>query len=157
MDSEREERKMGLLEQLNEDLKEALRAQDQLRKDTIRMVKAAIRNAEVERGRALEEGEILEIIAKQVKLRREALADFHRGGRHDLVRQYEGEVTILEGYLPRQMSREEIVQAAREVIAELGAEGPRAVGPVMRELMQRLRGRADGKVVNEVVKELLAG
>lgn len=148
---------MGLLDQLNEDLKEAMRAQDQMRKDTIRLVKTAIRNAEVERGRALEEGEILEIIAKQVKLRREALADFQRGGRHDLVRQYEGEVAILETYLPRQMSREEVVQAAREVIAELGAEGPKAMGPVMRELMQRLRGRADGKLVNEVVKELLTG
>lgn len=148
---------MGLLDRLNADLKEAMRAQDQVRKDTIRLVKAAIRNAEVERGRALEEGEILEIIAKQVKLRREALEDFGRGGRHDLVRQYEGEVAILEGYLPRQMSREEVVQAAREVIAELGAEGPKAVGPVMRELMQRLRGRADGRLVNEVVKELLAG
>ncbi len=148
---------MGLLDRLNEDLKEAMRAQDQLRKDTIRLVKTAIRNAEVERGRALEEGEILEIIAKQVKLRREALADFQRGGRHDLVRQYEGEVAILEAYLPRQMSREEVVQAAREVIAELGAEGPKAMGSVMRELMQRLRGRADGKLVNEVVKELLTG
>lgn len=148
---------MGLLDRLNEDLKEAMRAQDQLRKDTIRLVKAAIRNAEVERGRALEEGEILEIIAKQVKLRREALGDFGRAGRHDLVRQYEGEVAILEGYLPRQMSREEVAQAAREVIAELGAEGPKAVGPVMRELMQRLRGRADGRLVNEVVKELLTG
>lgn len=148
---------MGLLDRFNADLKEAMRAQDQVRKDTIRLVKAAIRNAEVERGRALEEGEILEILAKQVKLRREALGDFGRAGRHDLVRQYEGEVAILEGYLPRQMSREEVVQAAREVIAELGAEGPKAVGPVMRELMQRLRGRADGRLVNEVVKELLAG
>lgn len=148
---------MGLLEQLNQDLKEAMRAQDQLRKDTIRLVKAAIRNAEVERGRALEEGEILDIIAKQAKLRREALADFERAGRHDLVRQYEGELAILESYLPRQMTREEIARVAHEVIAELGAEGPRSIGPVMREMMQRLRGRADGKLVNEVVRQILAG
>lgn len=147
---------MGLLEQLNQELKEAMRSQDQVRKDTIRLVKAAVRNAEVERGRELEEGEILEIIAKQVKLRREALDDFARAGRHDLLRQYEAEVTILEAYLPQVLERGEIEEMARQVIAELGAAGPRAMGPVMREMMSRLRGRADGRLVNEVVRELLS-
>jgi len=148
---------MGLTEQLNQELKEAMRAKDQLRKDTIRLVKAAIHNAEVERGRELDEGEILEIIGKQAKMRREALDDFKRAGRHDLVREYEAELAILEVYLPRAMDREEIEEVAREVIAELGAEGPQAMGPVMREMMSRLQGRADGRLVNQVVKELLAG
>jgi len=148
---------MGLADQLNQDLKDAMRQKDQLRKDTIRLVKAAIRNAEVERGRELEEGEILDIIGKQAKLRREALEDFERAGRHDLVRQYEAELVILESYLPPPMDRGEIEEVARQVIAELGAQGPRDMGPVMREMMSRLRGRADGRLVNQVVRELLAG
>ena len=146
---------MGLMEQLNQELKEAMREKDQVRKDTIRLVKAAVKNAEIERQHELDEGEILDIIGKQAKLRRDALDDFERAGRHDLKTQYEREIAILRKYLPTMMGRSEIKQMAQEVIAELGADSPQAMGQVMREMMARVRGQADGRLVNKVVRELL--
>jgi uncharacterized protein YqeY len=154
---------MGLREQLMDDLKEAMRQQDETRKQTIRSVIAAIKKAETEldasgvRVSLDREEDILGIIAKQAKQRQESIVEYRRGGREDLVAAEAAELAILEAYLPRQLSREEIEVEARQVIVEVGASGPRDMGKVMKPLVERLRGRADGRLVNQVVRELLAG
>ncbi|NOZ28186.1 MAG: GatB/YqeY domain-containing protein [Chloroflexi bacterium] len=146
---------MKLIDRLNEDLKEALRTKDEPRKLAIRAVKTAIRNAEVEKMASLDEGEVLAIIAKEAKMRREAIEEFKRGERPDLVAKEEAELAVLEAYLPRQLTEEEIEARAREVIDELKAAGQANMGNVMRRLMSELRGRADGRLVNQIVRRLL--
>lgn len=148
---------MNLKDRLNNDLKQAIRQGDERRKSTIRLVRAAITNAEIERGKELGDEEVLAIIASQVKQRRESVAEFAKGGRQDLVDQEEEELRILLGYLPAQMSRQEIEAAARQVIAEVGATGLAQMGEVMRRLMPQLKGKADGSLVNQVVREILSG
>lgn len=148
---------MNLMDRLNADLREAMRSGDQARKLALRAVKTAIREAEVagEKARTLSEQEMLTIIAKQAKQRRDAIVEFEKGGRQDLVDQERAELAVLESYLPKQLTREEIAERARRVIAEVGATSPRQMGLVMRPLMQELRGLADGNLVNQVVQELL--
>ncbi len=149
---------MSLKTKLMEDLKQAVRQGDERRKAAIRLVKAAIINAEIEkRGQELSDEEILTIIAREVKRRREAIEKFTQGGREDLANQERAELDILLEYLPRQMSREEIEAAARKVIEEVGATSLADMGKVMGQLMPQLKGRADGKLVSQVVKEILAG
>jgi len=146
---------MSLKETLQADLKEAMRQNDTVRKTALRLVLAAVTNAEIERG-PLSDADIQAIIAKQVKQRRESLAAFQKGGREDLMAQEEAELKVLSAYLPQQMSRAEIEELAAQVIAQVGATSPRDLGKVMRELMPRVKGRADGRLVNEVVRELLS-
>ena len=134
-----------------------MRASDATRRDALRMALAALRNAEIQAGHELDEGGVLDVIGKQVKQRQDSIAEFRKGGRDDLVQKEEREVAILSAYLPQQLSREEIVVEARSVIAEVGASGPGDKGKVMPVIMGRLRGRADGRQINEVVTELLAG
>lgn len=148
---------MSLKEKLAADLKQAIRQGDQQRKSTLRMVIAAIQNAEIEKRRKLDEGDLLAIIAKEAKQRRESIAEFESAGRQDLVDQERGELEILLAYLPRQLSRDEIEREARQVIEEVGATSPAQIGEVMRRLMPMMKGKADGKLVNQVVRELLAG
>jgi uncharacterized protein YqeY len=150
---------MGLKSRLMEDLKTAMRQRDGTRKSTIRLTLSAIKNAEIEKGRdkELEEGEVLALVAREAKRRRDSIKEFEKGGRPDLVASEEAELRILQEYLPQQMSRQEIEVEAQRVIDELGASGPRQVGDVMRRLMPQLKGRADGRMVNEVVTSLLKG
>lgn len=153
---------MGLREQLMDDLKEAMRQQDELRKRTIRSVIAAMKQAETELDASgervsLDDDDILALIAKQAKQRQESIVEYKRAGRQDLVDEEEAELAILQAYLPQQLGREEIEAEARAVIADVGASGPRDMGKVMKPLMARLRGRADGKLANQIVRELLAG
>ena len=148
---------MNLKDRLTEDLRQSMRQGDERRKSTIRLVRAAIINAEIERGQDLGEDEVLAIIAKQAKQRRESVAEFAKGGRQDLVDQEEEELQILLSYLPAQMSRDEIEVAARQVIAEVGATSMAQMGEVMRQLMSQLKGKADGSLVNQVVREILTG
>jgi len=147
---------MSLKEQLSTDLKEALRAGDERRKSTLRFLMAAIHNAEIEAGHELEDGGVASVIAKQVKQRRDSIEEFRKGAREDLVAKEEAELALLLAYLPEQMSREEIAEAARRVIAETGASVPGDKGKVMPVLINQLRGRAEGRQINEVVTELLA-
>jgi uncharacterized protein YqeY len=148
---------MSLREQLSLDLKEAMRHRDERRKLAIRAVRAAITNAEVERRRPLTEDEILALIVKEVKQRQESMAQFRQGGREDLVAQEEAELRVLEGYLPRPLSDEELRAEARRVMGEVGATGLRDMGKVMGPLMAVVRGRADGGQVSQIVRELLSG
>jgi len=147
---------VDLQQRLLDDLKDAMRSGDQRRKLAIRAVRAAITNAEIERRRSLTEDEILALIAKEVKQRRESIVQFRKGGREDLVAQEQAEIEALEKYLPRQLSPEEIRAEAQRVIAEVGATGPRDMGRVMGKLMPAMRGRADGRQVSQIVRELLA-
>jgi len=147
---------MSLKEQLANDLKDAIRQRDEARKNAIRMSTWAIKNAEVEKGAALSDADVLGLLGKQVKQRRESIREFEKADRQDLVAKEQAELTVLQAYLPPQMSREEIVQAAREVIDELGASGPGDKGKVMPVLIKRLAGRAEGREINEVVTEILA-
>ncbi len=147
----------GLREQLRSDLRDAMRAKDAPRRNTIRMLEAAIKNAEIEkRGAELAEADILAILQRQVKQRNESIEQFLRGGREDLAATERAEIEIIEAYLPRQLSREEVTARAQAVIEQAGATGPGDRGKVMGMLMRELRGEADGSVVNEVVGELLA-
>jgi len=147
---------VGLKQKLTDDLKQAMRSGDKVRRSVIRLVIAAIRNAEIARQTALDDDtDILGIIAKEVRQRRESIEAFKQGDRQDLVAQEEAELTILNEYLPRQMSREEIIVAARQVIEGVGAQGPGDKGKVMPQLIAQLKGRADGREINVVVTELL--
>ncbi|MBI4496912.1 MAG: GatB/YqeY domain-containing protein [Chloroflexi bacterium] len=149
---------MSLQEKLAADLKEAMRTGDETRKSALRLVRAAIKNAEVARGAGtvLDDAGVQEVIARQVRERRESIAEFLKGNRPELAAQEEAQLQVLLGYLPQQLSRAEIVAEAHQVIAEVGARGPADKGRVMPVIIGRLRGRADGRVVNEVVTELLA-
>lgn len=146
---------MSLKEQLANDLKDAIRGGDEARKTAIRMATWAIKNAEVEKGATLSDADVLSLIGREAKQRRESIEEFGKGGRQDLVEKEEAELEVLQAYLPPQVSRDEIAQAAREVIAEVGASGPRDKGKVMPVLIGRLAGRAEGREINEVVTELL--
>lgn len=153
---------MGLREQLMDDLKEAMRQKDETRKRTIRSVLAALKMAETELDASgqrvsLDDDAILGLVSKQARERQESIDAFQSGGRDDLVAREEAELAVLQGYLPRQLSRDEIEAEARQVIAEVGATGPQDMGKVMKPLMARLRGRADGRLANQIVRELLAG
>ena len=153
---------MGLREQLMADLKEAMREKDEVRKRTIRSVIAALKQAETQldasgQRASLDDAGILALVAKQAKERQESIDAFRSGGRDDLVAREEADLAVLEAYLPRQLNKEEIEAEAREVIDEVGASGLQDIGKVMKPLMARLRGRADGRLANQIVRELLAG
>ena len=146
---------VGLRQKLSDDLKQAMRGGDKVRRLVIRLVMAAIKNAEISKQADLDDTDILGIIAKEVRQRRESIEAFKQGERRDLVAQEEAELTILNEYLPRQMTREEILSAARQVIEGVGAQGLGDKGKVMPQLIAQLKGRADGREINAVVTELL--
>jgi uncharacterized protein YqeY len=140
---------------LNDDLKKAIKDRDKLKCSTIRLLMAAIQNAEIAKRAPLEEDALLGIIAKEVRQHKESIDAFKQGNRQDLIDKEEAELAILQGYLPEQISREDIIAAARKVIDEVGAQGPRDRGRVMSQLMPQLKGKADGREINAVVTELL--
>ena len=146
----------NLKQKLTDDLKQAMRSGDKVRRSAIRLLLAAIGNAEIARRAALEDADILGIIAKEVRQRHESIEAFKQGNRQDLIAQEEAELAILQEYLPQQISREEIVEAARRVIEEVGAQGLGDKGKVMPKLIAQLKGRADGREINAVVTELLS-
>ncbi len=146
----------GLKEKLNSDLREAVRGGDKVRRSVIRLVFAAVQNTEIARQAALEESDILGIIAKEARQRQESVEAFKQGNRQDLVAQEEAELAILQEYLPQQMTRDEVIAEARRIIEEVGAQGPGDKGKVMPKIIAQLKGRADGREINEVVTELLS-
>lgn len=146
---------MSLKEQLNQELHEAMKARDARRRDTLRQVLTGINYLEVEVGHPLSDAEVLDVIRRDAKRHRESIEEFHKGGRQDLVEQEQAELAILETYLPQQMGRAEIEALVRQAINDLGVSGKAQAGLVMKHLMAQVKGRADGKLVNQVVQELL--
>jgi uncharacterized protein YqeY len=149
------EQEADLKKKINDDIKQAMKSGDTVKRSTLRMLVSSINNAEIARQSALDESDILSVIAKEVKRHQESIDAFKQGNRPDLVEKEEAEMAILQTYLPQQMSRDEVVAAAKEVIAAVGAKGPGDKGKVMKDLMPRLKGRADGREINEIVTELL--
>jgi uncharacterized protein YqeY len=145
----------AIKQKLADDLKQAMRDGDKVKRSAIRMAMAAVKNAEIARQAALEDGDILGVIAKEIRQRKESIEAFKQGDRQELAAQEEAELAILEQYMPQQMTREEITAEARRVIEEVGAESIRDKGKVMPPLIARLKGKADGREINEVVTELL--
>lgn len=146
---------MSLKERLASELKEAMKNKDQLRKNVITLIRADIKQIEVDKRVELSDEDIIEIISKQAKQRRDSIEEFEKGSRQDLVEQAKSEAELLMGYLPEQLSVEEIVIIIKEVVAEIGATSMKDMGKVMATAMPKLKGRADGKVVNQVVKDCL--
>ena len=148
---------MGLKERLETDQQDALRQGHSLRLDTLRLLRSAVHNAEIERGGPLTEQELVEtVLARQIRQRREAIAEFTKAGRQDLVDREEAELHVLLAYQPDQLSAQELDVLVRSTIAEVGAQGPREAGKVMARLAPRLRGKADMSAVSQLVQRLLA-
>lgn len=150
------EQKASLKEKLTDDLKQAMKSGNEVKRSAIRLLMAAIGNAEIARQASLEDSDIFGIITKEVRQRKESIEAFKQGNRPDLVDREKAEMAILEEYLPQQMTREEIIEAAQRIIGEVGAQGPGDKGKVMPRIIAQLKGRADGREINEVVTELLA-
>ncbi|HHW94398.1 MAG TPA: GatB/YqeY domain-containing protein [Mogibacterium sp.] len=150
---------MGLKEQLKNDYKEAMKNADKVRKDTVNMVRAAIKQQEIDTREELnDDADIVRIIKKQVKMRTDALADFAKGGRDDIVESYTKEIEILKTYLPEEMTNEAIVEKVKETAEKLGiSEGMKNMGVLMKNVMAEIKDAADGSTVNKIVKAYLNG
>ena len=146
---------MPLSQQLFDDMKEALRAKDKIRLNTLRMLRAQIKNREIETGGALSEGDILQLLSKAEKMRKEAIDLYRQANRENLAAREEAELAVIRGYLPERLSEDELRALVGEAATGIGAEGMRDMGKVMGILMPKVRGRADGKIVNRLVKEHL--
>ena|ERR1051326_9007642 len=147
---------MSLLDRFTEDLKQAMKSRDQLRMDVIRLIKAAVLNREIELKKDLDDAEMTRVMTTLVKQRRESIEHYQKANRHDLANKELQEIAIIEGYLPKALSPEEIAATVDAVIRESGAAGPRDVGTVMKTVMARLVGQAvDGKVISDMVRSKL--
>jgi uncharacterized protein YqeY len=146
---------MSLHQKFDDDLKRAIKSSDKLKTSVLRMVKAALKNREVEKQRELSEEEIISVILTLSKQRRESIELFSKGGREDLADKEKQEISILQAYLPSQLTQEELDRLIIESIQESSAVGVKDIGKVMRLLMPKVKGTADGKMVNQRVKELL--
>ena len=146
---------MTLVANIKSDLTQAMKQGDNVRRSTLRLLLASIKNAEIDKHKELDDSEVLALLGKEAKKRRESIEYFEKGERMDLVAQEKAELEIINGYLPEQMGREEIETAARKVIEQIDAGGPGDKGKVMSQLMPQLKGKADGKEINDIVTELL--
>ena len=146
---------MSFYAEIDAKLKEALKAKDKITLDTLRGLRAAIKNKEVELQRKLTEAEFYQLVAKQIRQREDAIAQFKKGNRLDLAEKEEKELEILKQFMPPPLSDDELEQLVRQVITEVGAKGPQDMGKVMKAIMPRVSGRADGKRVSALVKQVL--
>ena len=144
-----------LKETLLEDLKSAMKEKDAVTKNTIQMARAAILQVEKDKQITLEDSDILTILAKEVKKRKDSLADYEKGGREDLVEQIKKEIKVLERYLPKPLSREELEKEIKQIVQEQNATSMKDMGKVMKVAKEKIGTRADGKEINEIVKSLL--
>ncbi len=146
---------MGLYEKIDTALKDALKAQESLKLSTMRMLRAALKNREVQEKRKLSDAEIISVISTQVKQRREAIGEYQKAGRFDLAKKEEEELTFLLIFLPAQLSETELTTEIAAIIEAVGASGPQDLGKVMKAAMQKLTGKAEGKVINTLVRQQL--
>ncbi len=144
-----------LLERIEADLKDALKRSDRLKLSVLRMIKASIKNKEIEKGSPLSDEEIISVLTSLSKQRRESIEEFRRAGREELVEKETAELSVLQSYMPEQLSEEELNDMIKSAIQESGATSVRDIGKVMKIVMPRVKGRADGKVVNQKVRAIL--
>ena len=137
---------------LLEEMKDAMKEKNEVKKNTIQMVRAAILQVEKDKGIEMDDNQIIEVISKEVKKRKDAINDFEKGGREDLVNQTKEEISYLEGYLPAQLSREEVEKIVKSIIAETGASTMKDMGMVMKAAKEKIGASSDGKTINEIVK-----
>lgn len=147
---------MSLSERLNEDMKQAMKSQDKFRLSVIRMVRSAIKNIEIDQRKTLDDNEVLDILSREIKQRRDSLQDFEKAGRDDLAQSVKAEIAIIGEYLPEQLTEEEVKAIVQMTIQEVGASSKAEMGKVMAALMPKVKGRADGKLVNQLVQQSLA-
>jgi uncharacterized protein YqeY len=146
---------MSLKEKLNNDMKNAMKSKEKEKLTTIRMVKASIQNEEIKLRHELTEDEELTVLSREVKQRKESLEEFEKAGRADLVEKIKGEISVLEIYLPQQLSEEEVRTIIKETIEAVGATSKKDMGKLMQALMPKVKGKVDGKLVNKIASELL--
>ena len=147
---------MGILQDIDNDLKEALKKKEEVAVSTIRMLKAALHNRKIEKkGEELSETEVLKVIAKQIKQREDSIEQFKKGGRQELVDKETEESEVLKRYVPEQMSDEEVAAIVKKVIEESGAKDKKDFGNVMKAVMTQVKGRADGKLISQMVSQQL--
>lgn len=144
-----------LKEQLMNDLKEAMKDKNEIKKNTVQMVRAAILQVEKDKGIELDNNQIVDIIAKESKKRKDAAVDFEKSGREDLIEKNKQELEILSSYLPKQLNKDEIAEVVKNIISKVGATSIKEMGAVMKSAKEEMGASADGKTINEVVKELL--
>ena len=143
---------MTLEERIDSDLKEALRARNEVKLSTLRMLKAALKNTQIDKRKdKLDDPEVIEIIAKEIKKHRDSIDGFQKGNRQDLVDKEQKELSILQAYMPAQLSREEVIAIVKDAITQCGAATKADTGKVMKLVMEKVKGRAEGKLVNEMV------
>ncbi len=147
---------MSLKDRLLEDMRSAMKAQDAFRKNILSMARAAVLQIEKDKREDLDDQGVIQVLAKEVKLRRDAIEDFRKGGRQDLIEKNEKEIEILEEYLPQQLDEKEIEEIVSQTIDEVGANSMKDMGKVMGAVMPKVRGMADGTVVNKIVREYLS-
>jgi len=146
---------MSIKEELTQSLKDGMRSKNETQKRTVRMALAAVKNVEIDQRTELDDDAIVAILQKEVKMRRETIEGAEQAGRDDLIAEAEAEIAVLEGFLPKGLSTEELEAIIAEAIAEVGATSMREMGQVMQAVMPKVRGRADGKEVNQIVRKLL--
>lgn len=146
---------MSLSERLNEDMKQAMKSQDKFKLSVIRMVRSAIKNIEIDTKRTLDDNEVLDVLNREIKQRRDSLQEFEKAGRDDLAETVKAEIAVLSDYMPQQLSEEEVKAIVQQTIQETGASSKADMGKVMGALMPKVKGRADGKLVNQLVQQLL--
>ena len=147
---------MSLMDKISQDLKSAMKAGEKNRLDVLRMLKAQIKNVEIDKGRALTKEEEIQVLQSAAKKRKEAIELYEKGGRPELAAKEKEELAVIQTYLPKQLSREEVEAAILAVIDEIGASSMKDMGRVMKEAMARLKGKTDGKLVQEIVRSKLA-
>ncbi len=146
---------MGLREKIDADIKGALKSGDKDKLSALRMLSAALKNKQIDKRRPLTDDEVIETVRSLIKQRKDSIEQFAKGGRQDLVDKETAEITVLEVYLPKQLSREEVEAMVRDAVAQTGAQGPKDMGKVMKALVPLIGGRADNKLVSELVKNAL--
>lgn len=144
-----------LKEKLMEDLKESMKTKDTVRKNAVQMVRASILQIEKDKGIEVEDEKIIDIIAKEVKTKKDALKDFEKAERQDLIDQTNQEISVLQEYLPKQLSRDEVKAEVQKIISEIGATSMKDMGAIMKEAKAKMGASAEGKTINEVAKEIL--
>jgi uncharacterized protein YqeY len=147
---------MSLTNRLNEDMKQAMKNQDKFRLSVIRMVRSSIKNSEIELRRPLDDDEVLEVLIREIKQRRDSLQEFEKANRSDLADNLKIEIEILTVYLPQQLTEEELKEIVQQTIQEVGVSSKAEMGKLMGALMPKVKGRADGKLVNQLVQQHLS-